>query len=136
MRSGRRGDDAAEFWRRLHADRLALQRCSDCDSFRFPPGPGCPSCGSEAVRWVEPATQPELAAWVITHPAATARLPGKLVPWIPYALVLVRFPDVEGILLPAFLQAEKSDSLVAGARVLFSGGTPERPRLTAELVSA
>lgn len=135
LRSGRRGEEAAEFWRRLHSGRLALQRCTDCGSFRFPPGPGCPSCGSVASTWTEPAPEPELVAWTVTHPAATARMPARLASWIPYALVLVRFSDVAGVLLPAFLDGQTTRPLVAGARVLLTGGSPERPRLTAELAS-
>jgi uncharacterized protein len=135
LRSGRRGEEAAEFWRRLHSGRLAIQRCTDCGSFRFPPGSGCPSCGSVASVWTEPATEPELVAWTITHAAAADRMPARLASWIPYALVLVRFPDVDNVLLPAFLEGETTDPPVAGARVVLTGGPPERPRLTAELAS-
>lgn len=135
LRSGQRGGDAAEFWRRLHQGKLALQRCNDCGAFRFPPGPGCPTCGSVSGTWTEPQTQPELFAWTVTHPAAAARLPSRLASWIPYALVLVRFPDVHGVLLPALLQGEGIALLVAGARVALTGGSIDQPRLAAELVS-
>jgi uncharacterized protein len=135
IRRGRRGEDAAEFWRRLHAGRLAIQCCADCEAFRFPPGPGCPSCGCVGATWVEPATPPELFAWTVTRPPSADRVPAKLAAWMPYALVLVRFPDVHGILLPALLEGDGIDSLAAGARMVITGGSPERPRLTAELAS-
>jgi hypothetical protein len=62
-------------------------------------------------------------------------LPSRLASWIPYALVLVGFPDVDGILLPALLQGEGIELLVAGARVSLTGGSIDQPRLAAELVS-
>jgi uncharacterized OB-fold protein len=75
-----------------------------------------------------------VVAWTVTRPAAADRLPSRLLSWVPYALAVIRFPDVEEVLLPALLTGEGIDDLVAGAAVDLSGGTPERAQLLARLV--
>lgn len=136
LRGGRRGDEVAEFWRRLQAGRPAFQRCSACASFRFPPGAGCPSCGSTASEWVEPGTEAEVVAWTVTHEAAAARLPSRLRSWTPYVLVLVRFADIDGVLVPALLDGAANGQLGSGAPVRLGAGPPAQPRLSASLVTS
>jgi uncharacterized protein len=136
LRTGRRGADVDQFWQRLLAGRLALQRCDACGHVRFPPGPGCPACGAEAVSWIEPAGPARVVAWTVTHATVGERLPRKLRSWTPYILVMVRYADVAGALLPALLDSAAFDADLEGAEVTIDGGAPGAPRLTARLVSA
>lgn len=39
------------FWDASRAGRLVAQRCTSCGTWRFPPAPCCPECGSEQVEW-------------------------------------------------------------------------------------
>jgi uncharacterized OB-fold protein len=136
LRGGRRGSDVSEFWRRLQAGSPAFQRCSACGTFRFPPGAGCPSCGSLEHAWVEPRTRAEVGAWTVTHPAAAARLPSKLRARTPYVLLTVEFPDISGVLLPALLDGVGNGDLVSGAAVRLDAGSDTHPRITATLVGS
>ena len=136
LRTGRRGEQAAEFWRRLQQGGIAFQRCVDCGAVRFPPGPGCPSCGSAVTEWTEPHTQPVVVCWTVTRGGAKSRLPKRFASEVPYILTLVRFPDVAGVLLPALLLENSDDGLRSGAPVALAGGDSEYPRLTARLVRA
>jgi uncharacterized OB-fold protein len=43
--------DSKEFWDGCHRHELLLQKCSDCGSYYFPPGPNCPQCFSTNVKW-------------------------------------------------------------------------------------
>lgn len=38
--------DVAFFWEGAAKGQLLIQRCSECQALRHPPGPGCPSCSS------------------------------------------------------------------------------------------
>lgn len=47
--------------------RLVIQRCTDCDTLRHPPGPCCPHCGSFAWDAVEAGGGGRLYSWVVAH---------------------------------------------------------------------
>lgn len=40
-----------EYWDALARHQLSLQRCWGCGFFRYPPGPFCPECWSDAFSW-------------------------------------------------------------------------------------
>jgi uncharacterized protein len=44
---------SAPHWEGCRHGHLLVQRCSDCGSYVFPPGPNCTSCLSEDLEWVE-----------------------------------------------------------------------------------
>lgn len=44
--------ESAEFWGRVAAHALALQRCLACRAFRFYPRALCPECLSDRAEWV------------------------------------------------------------------------------------
>ena len=41
------------FWTGTARHELLMPRCGACGRFRWPPGPFCPACQSQAVEWVE-----------------------------------------------------------------------------------
>lgn len=41
--------DVSFFWEGAAKGQLLIQRCTDCDALRHPPGPGCPKCSS--MKW-------------------------------------------------------------------------------------
>lgn len=46
------GLGAREFWDSCRAGAMALQRCSACRRFRYPPRSVCPFCLSVDARWM------------------------------------------------------------------------------------
>jgi len=40
------------FWDATAQGKLLFPRCTNCDRFRWPPGPFCPACQSQDVRWI------------------------------------------------------------------------------------
>ena len=42
------------FWDAAAQGHLRFPRCAECGRFRWPPGPFCPACQSQAVQWVAP----------------------------------------------------------------------------------
>lgn len=39
------------FWAAARQHRFELQRCGDCDAFRWPPSPVCPECLTSGGEW-------------------------------------------------------------------------------------
>lgn len=96
-----------EFWfAEARAGRLAIQRCSDCQTLRHPPGPACPSCRSFAWDHLTASGRATLHSWTVVHhpqdPAFT----------YPLAVGLVDLP--EGTRLVADIAGVDHDSLHIG----------------------
>lgn len=104
----RRTRDSDRFWEACAEHRLELQRCTSCQAVRYPPMPGCPSCGSTATEWRELSPRGAIVRQTIVH----ARLHPAFEP--PYALVVVAIDD--GPLMLSRFVGDPS-SAVFGVRV-------------------
>lgn len=84
------------FWDAAARSELRLPSCADCGTHRWPPGPFCPSCRSQAVEWTE-AGPAVLYSYTIVAPAPSAsEAPaGSVVPG------LVAFPQSGGVRIMA-----------------------------------
>ncbi len=56
------------FWTAAKAHRLEVQRCDDCDTYRFPPEYGCAACSSTNYTWTELSGRAELYTWTAVYP--------------------------------------------------------------------
>lgn len=54
------------YWDAAAAERLCIQRCSDCGRCYFPPAPVCPHCTSREVAWFTASGRATLYSYVIT----------------------------------------------------------------------
>jgi hypothetical protein len=54
-------------WASVAERRMALQRCTGCGSFRYPPGPVCPDCLSMEYEWRPLAGRGTILSWVVFH---------------------------------------------------------------------
>jgi uncharacterized OB-fold protein len=63
-------DDATQpFWDAAKEDRLAAPRCTECGTFRLPPGPFCFNCQKREVEWVDlPGTGKIFSFTIVRHP--------------------------------------------------------------------
>lgn len=76
------------FWDLLKdTGRLHLQRCTDCGSFRYPPGPCCPDCLSDAAEWAPCAGTGTLLSWVTFRKTYLPAYPA------PYNVIAVRLTE-------------------------------------------
>jgi len=89
--------DTQPFWDACARHELRLQRCDACSTFRFYPGPMCPSCGSFEHEWVQVTGRGEVYSYVIVRRAASSAFNGE----VPYATALVELEGAGGIRLPA-----------------------------------
>jgi len=103
----------APFWDACRRRELRLQRCADCSTFRQPPSPGCPRCGSARSDWPLLSGRGTVFSYTIVHHAAVPPLAGD----VPYNVVVVELDDAPGArLISNVLDAEPSDVTV-GMRV-------------------
>jgi uncharacterized OB-fold protein len=59
--------ESAEFWRRVAAHRMALQRCRGCGAVRFYPRALCPACLQAEAEWVEVSGRGTVYAFTVCH---------------------------------------------------------------------
>ena len=72
------------YWDFVQNRELRLQRCSSCGQFRYPPGPLCPQCLSEAADWAALSGFGSVLGWTVFHRQYFPELP------IPYAVISVQ----------------------------------------------
>jgi uncharacterized OB-fold protein len=104
--------DTAPHFKAAAEGRLDVPRCEACKTFIWQPQQICPSCLSDDVRWHELSGLGTVFSYTIVGRAVH--------PWfqklLPYALVLVEFPDAPGIRLLADMQGSP-DSVKVGMQV-------------------
>ncbi|WP_433571821.1 bifunctional MaoC family dehydratase N-terminal/OB-fold nucleic acid binding domain-containing protein [Streptomyces sp. CA-251247] len=59
--------DNAGFWEGVAEHRLLIQRCTGCDTLRFPWLPGCHACGSDRWDTVEASGAGTVYSYVVMH---------------------------------------------------------------------
>lgn len=67
--------------------RLHLQCCRDCGTWRYPPGPACPSCLSPAAEWKPVSGEGELLSWIMFRKQYLPAYPA------PYNVIAVRLDE-------------------------------------------
>ncbi|PON17450.1 hypothetical protein C2W62_13155 [Candidatus Entotheonella serta] len=54
---------AEQFWAYTLNQELRFQQCTDCGKFRWPPGPTCDQCLSDAFEWTTVSGQGKVLSW-------------------------------------------------------------------------
>ena len=101
------------FWEATAEHRLLVPRCCDCAYFRWPPGPFCPHCRSQAIDWVDPGPA-QLYSYTVVY-EAPASDGGEAPITIP---ALIEFPEAGGIRLLSALVGAPLAAVKIGAMVL------------------
>lgn len=102
---------SAPFWAAGAEGRLVMPRCSECSTFRWPAGPFCPSCRSQAIDWVPPGRAYIYSFTILPVPAGADLPPRQRIP------ALVAFDDAPGVRLVSALIDAPLDKVVIGAVV-------------------
>ena len=78
--------DTQPFWEGCRAGKLLIQRCAQCGTHRFPPGPFCPACQSRESQWIEASGRGRVFSWIVVeHPIPADVYRGD----VPYAVALI-----------------------------------------------
>ena len=54
-------------WKSIAEGALRLQRCSDCGTYRYPPGACCPKCLSIDATWEKVSGSGRVLSWMTYH---------------------------------------------------------------------
>ena len=54
---------ADQFWAYTQKKEFRLQKCAECGKFRWPPGPTCDQCLSDATEWASIAGTGKVLSW-------------------------------------------------------------------------
>ena len=112
--------DSAPFWVGLSAGEIRVQRCHQCGSYRFPPGPYCLSCGSSELVYSALTSIPRLFSWIVVNRSTHPSMP------VPYAVAVVEYD--EGVRIPgAMAVASETNELAIGMPVRVSIRRGDRP---------
>lgn len=90
-------------------DNLHLQCCSDCGTWRYPPGPICPDCLSPDSTWKPVSGGGEVMSWVIFQKEYLPEYPA------PYNVVAIKLD--EGPIIISNLTKDPDGSNIIGQRV-------------------
>ncbi len=93
------------YWAAAAEHRLILPRCGECGTFRWPAGPFCPECQSQAVEWVAPGQGSIYSFTILPAPVADKDAP-------PNARIpaLVTFEGAPGVrLVSVLIDAQPED---------------------------
>ena len=105
------GIDDLPMWQSIDRQRLALQCCDACATFRYPPAPLCPGCLSLEATWTPVDGTGTILSWVVFHKKYfDDHLP-------PYNSVAVQLP--EGPILISQLQGPQPEGNWIGREVVF-----------------
>lgn len=98
------------FWEHLRqSGEMKLQCCTDCDTWRYPPGPVCQNCLSPNAAWTAVSGGGELVSWVQFHKQYLPEYPA------PYNVIAVRLD--EGPTIISNLVGDEGGRELIGRRV-------------------
>jgi hypothetical protein len=61
------GPDSQPFWDGCKRGELLLPTCQECGKSHLPPGPVCPFCFSDRLRWKRASGRGRISTWVVVH---------------------------------------------------------------------
>ena len=107
-------DDLSKpYWEGLKAEKLMVQKCNGCGQHQFGPEWICHNCNSFDLDWVEVQGKGKIysweRAWHPVHPALREACP--------YVVVLVEFPEADGIRMLGNRVGDAMQPIEIGARV-------------------
>lgn len=101
------------FWDAAERGELLLPQCASCGHFRWPPGPFCPRCRSQAVAWMAPGAG-QIYSFTILREKKDDGAVQIIVP------ALIEFPGAGGVRLAAAISGTPIDRIHIGASVELS----------------
>jgi uncharacterized OB-fold protein len=103
--------DGAPYWRAAAEERLELQCCADCGTYRFPPSHLCRQCGSDAADWREVSGNGTIYSFTIVHRAPTPEFRAH----VPYVVALIDLAEgprmMANIIGPGALECAIGDAV-------------------------
>ena len=84
-------EETEGFWAAAAEGRLVIEQCDNCGAYSFPPRGMCRSCRGRSLHPVEVTGRGRVYSYTVNHQRWLPDLE------VPFAIVLVEFPDHPGI---------------------------------------
>jgi uncharacterized OB-fold protein len=104
-------EETASFWAAAADGRLLIERCTACGADSFPPRGMCPACHGREMSAVEVTGQGVVYSFTVNYQRWMAGLE------VPYAVVLVEFPDHPGVRVAGRLRGCPPEGAAIGMTV-------------------
>ncbi len=98
--------DSQQYWNGCKNRELLVRRCGSCNTYRIPPGPGCPECGSMKSDWIKIQGKGEIFTYTVVHRAK-----------VPYNIIVVSLPEADGVHMLSSLVDCKNEDIHIGMPV-------------------
>lgn len=113
--------DIADFWNSLDRGQLSIQRCSSCETLRFPISPNCHECLSPDFSWEAIHPRGTVNVAIEAH-EAVSKLPASGIslsdPWRGMTPYISGVVDMDaGVRLPGRIVCRCGDALIPGTEV-------------------
>jgi uncharacterized OB-fold protein len=107
--------DSAPYWEAVAEHRLVVQRCSACDTLRFPLREVCRECGSNGWQIEDVSGRGRVISWVVTHQVFHPAFADR----VPYTVLLVELEEQAGLLMHGNLRPEGEVTWLMPVRAVF-----------------
>ena len=104
-------EETQPFWDAAAEGRLLVEHCAECDADQFPPRGICRACRARDVSWVEITSRGVVYSYTVNHQKWMPDLE------VPYAIVLVEFPDHPGFRVVGRLRGCEPEDAAIGMEV-------------------
>ena len=104
-------EETQGFWDAAAEGRLVVERCVSCSADSFPPRGICRACRSRDTEPVEITSAGHVYSFTVNHQRWLPDLE------VPYAVVLVEFPDHPGVRVPGRLRGCPPEDVTVGLEV-------------------
>lgn len=81
-----------EYFEQAASGTLHLQKCTDCDVMRYPPGPLCFECGESELEWAPVSGKGTIHSYYFVPHAVNPAFRD----WTPYPVILVEIDEQRG----------------------------------------
>ena len=103
--------DSQPFWEAIQAGELRLQRCSGCDTLRWPPRAICNRCFDFDADWQPVSGRGVVVSWTRTHQVFAPAYRDE----VPYVVVQVALEEQRDVMMIGGWQSDRDP--VAGESV-------------------
>ena len=104
-------EETAEFWDAARDGRLLVEHCTECGADSFPPRGICRSCRSRNTTMVEVTGPGRVYSYTVNYQRWLPDLE------VPYAIVLVEFPDHPGVRVAGRLRGVEPEEVTIDMEV-------------------
>lgn len=90
---------SAPYWDGCAAGVLRVQRCGNCEKFRFYPTESCPCCGTIGGTWTDMKGTGKVYSWIVVHNSGDAYWSTR----VPYVSAIIELDDQQQLYMPGLL---------------------------------